>query len=273
MTDSVGVPSTRGLRPKKALGQHFLKDRTVLARIVDLVDPTPDQWVVEIGAGPGALTLALAARGARVLAVERDESLCERLRAETSSERVVVEHADARLLDLPSLRERFGPLLVAGNIPYNISSELLLLLVEQRASFGRAVIMLQAEFAARITAAPGGRDYGSLSVRCQQHLEARRAFHVAPGSFHPPPKVRSTVVRLDPRPAPLAQVVDDREMERVVRMSFGKRRKTLRNALRSLAGLDQALLRAGLDGGRRPETLSVAEFARLTNELCRSSPR
>jgi len=269
----VRIPSTRGLRPRKSLGQHFLHDRSVLGRIVGIVDPAAGDWVVEIGAGPGALTMALAAQGARVLAVERDPALCDRLRAEAEGQSILVEQGDARDVDLIALSRRHGPLLVAGNIPYNISSDLLLLLVEQRRAFRRAVLMLQFEFAARVIAAPGSRDYGSLSVRCQQHLEVRREFPVAPGAFHPPPRVKSAVVRLVPRAAPLAGVVDDAEMERIVRTAFGKRRKTLRNALRGTPGLDEALARAEIDGGRRPETLSIAEFARLSNELCRNSPR
>lgn len=263
-----------GLRPTKALGQHFLRDRSVLGRIAELLAPARGDVVVEIGAGTGALTRELSARGAEVLAIERDRALCTLLRAETWGEGpVTLLEADARQFDLRALAAGRSPVLVAGNIPYNLSSEIVLRLVEQRASFSRAVLMVQAEFATRMAAKPGGRDYGSLSVRCQQHLEIRRAFHVAPGCFHPPPRVRSTVVLLTPRALPWAPVRDDAELERVVRASFGKRRKTLRNALRPWPGLDDALSRAGIDGGRRPETLSVADFARLTDELCPSSPR
>jgi 16S rRNA (adenine1518-N6/adenine1519-N6)-dimethyltransferase len=270
VTDPGRQLRAHGLRPAKALGQHFLRDRSVVTRIVDLLDPGPEDVVVEIGAGLGALTRELAARGARVVAVERDETLCRVLRAEMG-QGVTIERADARELDLGAYA-RYGRVLVAGNIPYNISSELVLLLVEQRAAFRVAVLMVQAEFAARL-AAPPGREQGALSVRCQQHLEVLRAFQVAPGCFHPPPRVRSTVVRLVPRPAPLAQVADDAAMERLVRDAFSKRRKTLRNALGPRAGLDEALDRSGIDGRRRPETLSIAEFARLTDELCRSFPK
>jgi len=273
MTDPGRMLRARGMRPKKALGQHFLRDRSVLARIVALLDPGPSDRVVEIGAGMGALTLALLDAGVEVLAIERDAALCDVLREQTAGRRVTVLQGDARKVDLLAIAGRRGPVLVAGNIPYQISSDLLLRLVDQRASFRAAVLMVQAEFATRVAAAPGGKDYGSLSVRCQQYLDVKRAFRVAPGCFHPPPRVDSTVMRLVPRAAPLAPVADEDELERLVRAAFSKRRKTLRNTLRGRVGLDQALARAAIDGTRRPETLSVAEFARLCDELCRSFPK
>jgi 16S rRNA (adenine1518-N6/adenine1519-N6)-dimethyltransferase len=261
-----------GLRATKALGQHFLRDRSALGRIAALLGPGEGDVVVEIGAGTGALTRALLARGATVRAIERDRGLCELLRAEFADARLTIDESDVRGLDLAAMGEG-RPVLVAGNIPYNLSSEIVLALVDQRRAWSRAVLMVQAEFATRMAAPPGGRDYGALSVRCQQYLDVKRAFHVAPGCFHPPPRVRSTVVLLIPRPAPLAPVRDQAAFERLVRDAFGHRRKTLRNALRGMPGLDAALLRARLDGRRRPETLSIAEFARLSDELCPSSPR
>ncbi|HEY8368013.1 MAG TPA: 16S rRNA (adenine(1518)-N(6)/adenine(1519)-N(6))-dimethyltransferase RsmA [Thermodesulfobacteriota bacterium] len=265
-------------RPRKRFGQHFLRDPGVLDRIVETAAIGPDDSVIEIGAGTGALTRRLAARAGRLLAVEIDRDLAARLReAYAGSDRVEILEADILRVDLPALAERMGGRpVVVGNLPYNISSPLLFALIDARRSIARMVLMVQREFGERLAAAPGSAAYGALSVLAQLHLDIRVAFHVPPAAFRPPPAVESSVLVLTPRPAPAVAIGDEARFRRVVRAAFAQRRKTLANALRA-AGLGPAspqalsarLAEAGIDGRRRGETLGLAEFARLDEALAR----
>ena len=264
------------IRPKKALGQNFLTDRNVLARIVDTVELSPDDHVLEVGPGQGALTRLLAAQAAQVVAVELDRQLVPLLRREFADLGTVeVVEADILRADLPELLgSRWkGRWKVAANLPYNISTPVLFQFMEHRQLFSRLVLMLQKEVGERLAAPPDCKEYGVLSVLCQLHFDIRREFLVKPGSFFPAPKVDSVVLRLVPLAEPRVAVGDEALFRRVVKAAFSQRRKTLWNCLKSGQFLDdEVLLRQVLDGcginpSRRGETLSLEEFARLENAL------
>jgi 16S rRNA (adenine1518-N6/adenine1519-N6)-dimethyltransferase len=263
---------------RRALGQHFLRDDDVARRIVDLVSPTGPDLVVEIGPGQGALTGRLAGAAGRVLAIEVDPSLAAALAARfAATPTVEVQLADALRFDYRGLAARRpspdGRVLVVGNLPYSVGTAILLALIEAAPAIVSAApmemaLMLQREVAERVAAAPGSRDYGSLSVLAQMACEVRLAMLVPPGAFRPPPKVESAVIHLRARPHPAEAVADRRRFEEVVRAAFSQRRKTLANALSAglrLSGdtVRHALAAAGIDPARRAETLSLAEFARL----------
>jgi 16S rRNA (adenine1518-N6/adenine1519-N6)-dimethyltransferase len=266
---------------RRALGQHFLADPGVAARIVTAVGATAADVVCEIGAGPGVLTAALAARAGRLVALEIDPALQARLasaaRAWPSAARVEIRLADARRFPyetLAALRPTpGGRVLVAGNLPYSASKPILERLLAARAALDAAVVMLQREVAARLVAPPGGAAYGALSVLWALWADVALLEIVPPAAFRPPPAVESAVVQARFRRAPRVDVPDEAALRRVVRAAFAQRRKTLRNALRGggFAGGEArvagALLAAGLDGNRRAETLDLAEFARLAAAL------
>ncbi len=301
------VLARHGLTAKKSWGQNFLHDRSVLERIVAAAGATGDDVVVEIGAGLGTLTGALArARPAprRILAIEREPDMLRVLQAELGGHvvgdavaqpvsdaggqplgevigapapeppsRVELVQADALAFDFAAARAAAGrPLIVVGNLPYQISSALVLALIAAgaRGDVARAVVMVQRELAQRLVAPPGSRTYGRPSVTVAQYAQAKILFHVRPGSFHPAPSVTSSVMRLDPRPAPLAPVRDPALFEAVVKQAFATRRKMLRRALAGgypEAIATAALAASGIEGTRRAETLSVADFARLSDAL------
>jgi 16S rRNA (adenine1518-N6/adenine1519-N6)-dimethyltransferase len=276
------VLARHGLAAKKSWGQNFLHDRAVLGRIVAAVGATADDVVVEIGAGLGTLTAALARAAPaprRILAVERDPDMQRVLAAELGGDaRVEVVAADALAFDYAAVSRDAGrAVLVVGNLPYQISSALVLALVEAGRSGGvaRAIVMVQREMAQRIVAPPGSRTYGRLTVAVAQHATARILFHVRPGSFHPAPAVTSSVLSLAPRPAPLAAVRDSALFEAVVKQAFATRRKMLRGALSAQFGDDvlaAAFAASGIAGTERAEELSVADFARLANALADARP-
>ena len=273
MDDPRRVLARHGLRAKKSWGQNFLHDRSVHARIVAAAACTADDVVVEIGAGLGTLTAALATAEpppARVIALERDADMLRVLAAELADvPRFSVTPADAAAFDFAAASRDAGrPLVVVGNLPYQIASALVVGLVEARGAIARAVVMVQREFAQRVVAPPGSRTYGRLSVTVQQHAEARILFHVPPGAFHPPPNVTSSVMRLVPRAAPLAPVRDEALFAEVVKQAFSTRRKMLRRALEPAFGdvaVARALAAASIDETLRAERLSVADFARLAD--------
>ncbi len=267
-------------RRRRALGQHFLADPGVAARIVDAVGATAADLVCEIGAGPGALTRALAERAGHLIALEIDPALQARLAGAAQhwaeADRVEVRLADARDFPYAELRERCpmpgGRVLVVGNLPYSASKLILDRLLDARAAIDVAVLMLQREVAERLAATPGGRDYGALSVFWQRWAVVTRVLVVPPAAFRPPPAVESAVVRATFATVPRVAVADEADFTRVVRAAFGQRRKTLGNALRG-AGLGSSprvaavLASAAIDGSRRAETLSLEEFARLADAL------
>jgi 16S rRNA (adenine1518-N6/adenine1519-N6)-dimethyltransferase len=256
---------------RRALGQHFLRDPGIARAIVDLVAPTANDLVVEIGPGEGALTVELARRAGKVIALEVDPVLASRLR-ERLGEAQIVE-ADARSWDYRGLTAPAGGrVLVVGNLPYSVSKPILTALVAARTAVDAMALMLQREVAERVAAAPGSRVYGSLSVLTQLYCDVTLALRVPPSAFRPPPEVESAVIRLDVLPSPRVALADERRFHVVVRAAFAQRRKTLANALaaglaRSVGALRAAAESAGIDPSRRAETLTIEEFAELTRRL------
>lgn len=250
----------QGHAPKKRFGQHFLHDPQVIAHIVRAFNPQPGQTVVEIGPGLGALTGALLRVLPSLHAVELDRDLAGRLR-DNYGERLDLREADAVVYDFCCLASR--GLRVIGNLPYNVSTPLLFHLLSQPC-VADMLFMLQKEVVDRLAAPPGGKDYGRLSVMVQAQCAVERLFTVGPGAFSPPPKVESAVVRLTPYGSPPVPIDDPRVFARVVQAAFAQRRKTLRNTLKGVV-TTEALTAAGIDPGRRAETLSLAEFAAISN--------
>jgi len=261
------------LKPKKQLGQNFLTQPATAEMIVARGGIGPDDVVLEIGAGLGALTLALAKSARAVLAVETDAQLIRLLETEVLAAglaNVTVIHADALALDWNTLAPD-QILVVAGNLPYHITSPIVVRLIEQRRRIRQAVIMVQKEMAQRLTAKPGGRDYGRLSVMLQYAASVEKIADLGAGQFFPKPKIDSQVLRIVFRPpeGPVAQ--SETVLSRVVQAAFAQRRKTLKNALAGsfldldAAGADRLLTAVGIAVTRRAETLSVAEFVNLSN--------
>jgi 16S rRNA (adenine1518-N6/adenine1519-N6)-dimethyltransferase len=278
---SVSSPKTvlrrLGLRPEKARGQNFLIHPHQARRIVAALELTPQDLVVEVGPGLGALTAFLAQEARRVVALEVDPALAAYLQEElfAGESRVEIVCQDVlRFNFLQLARDAGAPLVVVGNLPYQITSPLLFKMAGEKAAISRAVLMMQKEVGARLTANPGTKDYGILSVLLQYHFAMTRLFSLGPANFYPPPQVISVVMGLRPcGPEPKAQ--DEAFLAQVVKSAFATRRKTLRNtlAMRGQAtGLPAAEVLAALelldiDPGRRGETLSVPEFVHLSNEL------
>ncbi|MBE7212695.1 MAG: 16S rRNA (adenine(1518)-N(6)/adenine(1519)-N(6))-dimethyltransferase RsmA [Gluconacetobacter diazotrophicus] len=260
------VIAAHGLDARKSLGQHFLLDPALLARIAALAGDLHGREVVEVGPGPGGLTRAILGAGAgRLLAVEIDaravaaiEALRDLLVA-NGDQRLSVLPADAAGLDLAKLVE--APRQIIANLPYNIGTPLLVGWLRQAGLWERLTLMFQLEVAERIVAAPDTDHYGRLAVLANWCCETAITARIPPGAFSPPPRVHSAVVSLVPRsPQPDAALFT--AMERLTAAAFGQRRKMLRGSLRALGGA--ALLEhAGIDPGRRAETLSIAEFERL----------
>ncbi len=259
------------LTAKRSLGQNFLLDLNLAARIARAAGDLAGVTVLEIGAGPGGLTRALLALGAaRVIAVERDERAIAALReiAERYTGRLDIVAADALAFD-PRSRLGRGPVRIVANLPYNIATALLVFWVSVEPWppwYDCAVLMFQREVADRIVAAPGSKTYGRLSVLVQWRCEARILFDVNAAAFVPAPKVTSALVRLLPLRAPLP--CDRAILEKVTQAAFGQRRKMLRQSLRSLGGDAPAIIAAaGLDPMARAEDISVAGFVSLAQAL------
>jgi 16S rRNA (adenine1518-N6/adenine1519-N6)-dimethyltransferase len=256
---------------RRALGQHFLRDASVARAIVDLLAPTAADLVVEIGPGEGALSEHLARRGGRVIALEVDRALVERLRRRFAAVEVV--EADARTWDYGALaRPPGGRVLVVGNLPYSVGKPILQALVEAGTAIDEMALMLQLEVAERVAAAPGGKTYGSLSILTQVYCDARIVRRVPPGAFRPPPKVESAVVYLRPLATPRIDAAEQERFHAVVRAAFAQRRKTLANALAAGLGLSvdrarEAARSVGIDPSRRAETLDIKEFGALARRL------
>lgn len=255
------------MKPRKRFGQHFLNHRAILDRIAEALGPSPGDLVLEIGPGQGDLTEALAARGARVVAIEKDRDLVPLVRERLPH--VTVLEGDALELDW---REAAGigpgdDMLVTGNIPYNITTPLLdRALTPPRPR--RIVFLVQKEVADRIVAGPGSKTYGALSVGVQAVARIEKLFPVPAGAFHPPPKVDSAVIRLTPLAQPLVANQDLRRFRRLVVGLFGFRRKQLSRGLRELTGwtaeqVESALAQATLAPEVRAETIPPEGFHRL----------
>ena len=260
------VIARHGLSAKKSLGQNFLLDLNLTGRIARAGAPLEETEVVEIGPGPGGLTRALLANGAkRVIAIERDARCLEAL-AEISARwpgRLEVIEGDALEVD-PRERLSGGPAQIIANLPYNVGTELFTRWMSGGtwpAWWSRLTLMFQKEVAERIVARPGDKAYGRLSVLAGWRADARIAFEVSPKAFTPPPKVTSAIVTIRPR-APIADI-SPAALERATAAAFGQRRKMLRQSLKSLGDAEALLAKAGIEGTRRAETLSIEEFCAL----------
>jgi 16S rRNA (adenine1518-N6/adenine1519-N6)-dimethyltransferase len=252
-------------RARKRFGQHFLHDPRIIGNIVASVALTPDDHVVEIGPGLGALTQPLIETGAQVTVVELDRDLAERLRQRYTADEVTVIQADALKTDFSALVHANRPLRVVGNLPYNISTPLIFHLLENIGQIVDLHIMVQKEVADRLVAGAGTRTYGRLSVMVAQSAEVKRLFDVGPGAFKPAPKVESSVVRIVPRALPENEQIPATFAE-VVRVAFSQRRKTLRRIF--LGRLDaDAMSAIGIDPGARPDTLHLTQFLALSRAV------
>jgi 16S rRNA (adenine1518-N6/adenine1519-N6)-dimethyltransferase len=250
----------------RRLGQHFLRPAAV-ARLLGAIAPQPAEAFLEIGSGAGAVTLPLAARASRVVAVELDPALARALRGRAPGNVEVVE-ADALEVDLAALVPEGGR--VVGNLPYYVSSPLLRRMLALRSRARDMHLMLQEEVARRVAAPPGSREYGILSVLYALFADVSLVLRFGPASFSPPPKVRSAVVRVAFRGEPRAPVSDLPAFEGFLRQAFARRRRTLENNLQdSYPNLKENLRLLNIAGSRRPETLSVVEFAKLARGLGR----
>jgi len=267
--DPRGVLRRHDLTPKRRMSQSFLVSQRTVERIASAAAPTPGGWIVELGPGVGTLTTALLDRGARVVAVERDEDMIRVLEAELGVHPdLVVLSGDAATVDIAALaRERGGsPITVAGNLPYSATGAILRNLVAHRRDISCAVVMVQREVRDRLLSPPGTKAYGALTVFATAAFDVQPVLSVPARAFHPQPRVASAVVKLVPHAAPRAE--ETVGFRTVVRAAFEARRKTLRNALCICTGaaperVEAALREAGIDGTRRGETLSVEEFAAL----------
>jgi 16S rRNA (adenine1518-N6/adenine1519-N6)-dimethyltransferase len=253
-------------RPKKRLGQHFLTDPKLLGRIADALEATRDDTVIEIGPGRGALTAQLLTRAGRVIAIELDRELAPMLAEKWKLEpRFRMVEGDVLDQDLGALAG--GPYLLAGNVPYNITTPILFHAM-RRPRPARAVYLVQWEVAERVVATPGSEAYGALSVNVQALAAATLLFKVSARAFTPPPKVESAVLRIVPRAEPLLREDEEEPFRQLVQGAFGLRRKQMRRVLRTVRSwdaprADAALAAAGIDPEARPETLAPEDFLRL----------
>jgi 16S rRNA (adenine1518-N6/adenine1519-N6)-dimethyltransferase len=257
---------------KPKLGQNFLVDAQAIERIAAALGDVSNRTVVEIGPGRGAITGALASRAAHIIAIELDRELAAELRTSFTPERVTVVEQDILSFDFETAAAQAGAKLrVAGNLPYYITSPILLKLAASHAALDVAVLMVQREVADRVTAAPGSRDYGLLSVTVQMHGPAEPLFTLPPAAFSPPPEVHSTVFRwrFAPRFAELG--VEETSFLGLVRQAFAQKRKTLANNLRAAgipaAAAAQAMADAGIDPRARAEALPIESLASLWRHL------
>ena len=260
----------RRLPARKRFGQHFLKDRRVIERIAERAVPLDSEALLEVGPGRGALTRKLLGGAGRLVAVEIDRGLAERLRGDASMPGLHVLEGDILHLDLGRVRQDEGAekLLIVGNLPYNISAPLLFRLLEQRRHISRAVVMLQREVAQRLTAEPCSKAYSTLSVFLGQWADISTVVQVSNRAFRPVPKVQSTVIEMVFRQTPRVEIRDEAVFGRLVRAAFSQRRKMLRNALAVLGeGVGEAAARAGVDLERRAETLSLEEYGAFSDAL------
>jgi len=254
----------QGHRARKRFGQNFLHDQGVIQRIVNSVNPRPGDNIVEIGPGLGALTELLFEASDNINVVELDRDLVQRLQQRFGQQaNFHIHSSDALKFDFSALASE-KKLRIVGNLPYNISTPLLFHLMEQIDSIQDIHCMLQKEVVDRICAGPGENNYGRLSIMLQYHCQPQHLFNVDASAFQPPPKVDSAILRLTPHAEAPVTVKDKQLFALVVAQAFSQRRKTLRNCLKTLLNAEQ-IEAAGIDPTARPETLSLAEFARLSD--------
>jgi 16S rRNA (adenine1518-N6/adenine1519-N6)-dimethyltransferase len=275
MTAPRTLLATHDLHPKKQYGQNFLVDPSTARMIVDRSHLSPSDMVLEIGAGLGALTIPAAAFAAQVVAVEKDPEILAVLKSELAAqgvENVVLLNQDILTVDIAEMGLQAGrKFVVLGNLPYNISSQIIIALIRDRQSVDRAVLMFQKEVAQRLAVGPGSKDYGRISVMLQYCADVKKVATVGPHLFLPRPKVASEVIEICFKDTIGDPAVDEKLLSAVVKAAFSTRRKTLKNALMNMAtNIDgdmviRVLGKSGIDPSRRAETLSVGEFVALSN--------
>ncbi|MBM4338054.1 MAG: ribosomal RNA small subunit methyltransferase A [Deltaproteobacteria bacterium] len=263
-----------GFYPQKKLGQHFLVDGNIINQVVQAAEVTTEDVILEVGPGLGEMTLELARQAKGVMAVEIDSTLAEILKKKMFYvPNVEIINEDILKVDFDVLFCRAGaPLKVVANLPYQISTPLLFRFIESRKHFSSFTLMLQREVAERIGASPGGKEYGSLSVFIQIFSDVSICFFVKPSAFFPPPKVESAVVQITWKAKPALEPTNEEWFKKVVKASFGYRRKTLANALKHSKlilpqSVELKMVQIGIDPKRRPGTLTIQEFIRLSDAL------
>jgi 16S rRNA (adenine1518-N6/adenine1519-N6)-dimethyltransferase len=259
------------LRPKKSLGQNFLRDENISRKIVASVAPSPNDVVLEVGPGEGALTKYLAQGAHKLIVVDIDTRVTKKLHEMYPAGEITILNEDFLTIDLEEIARREKQRLrIVGNIPYNITSPILFHVLDQSRAVADATLMVQKEVARRIVAVPHTKDYGILAVFCQLSANVKLLFDVSPNAFYPKPKVTSSVVRLTILPALKYKPADEQFFRRMVRSIFGKRRKTLRNSLSYFAEAEGMAMSArvqNIDLQQRPENLTLEELVRLSNAL------
>lgn len=265
------IPPASHIRPRKSLGQNFLQDENICKKIVTSVAPRSSDVVLEIGPGEGALTKHLAQKAKRLIAVDVDERVVLRMRAEFPD--VDIVHGDFLKLDLEAVAQSYGgPLRLVGNIPYNITTPILFHILDHRTSITDAMLMVQREVARRLVALPRSKDYGILSVSFQFFADVEVLFNVSRNAFYPKPDVMSSVLRLAFLAGPRYPVADEPMFRAMLRSIFGKRRKMLRSSLRYFCEEHGYPLPEGMDLTKRPEDLSIRDLAQLSNMLVDTAP-
>jgi 16S rRNA (adenine1518-N6/adenine1519-N6)-dimethyltransferase len=260
-------------RARKRFGQNFLHDAGIIHRILRAIHARPDQRLLEIGPGQGALTEGLLGSGAQLDVIELDQDLIPLLKLRFGlNPQFHLHQGDAMKFDFATLVSPGEQLRVVGNLPYNISTPLIFHLLEHASIIEDMHFMLQKEVVERLAATPGGGDWGRLSLMVQYFCRVEHLFNVGPGAFNPPPKVDSAIVRLVPHAELPHPARDHRLLERVVREAFNQRRKTLRNTLKQLLPAEQ-IEAVGVDGSLRPEQLDLAAFVRLADQLALQQAR
>jgi 16S rRNA (adenine1518-N6/adenine1519-N6)-dimethyltransferase len=249
--------------PKKHLGQNFLSDPSILIRIISAADLSSEDTIVEIGPGPGRMTRMLAERVKRLIAIELDHDLYQKLAGDFMAYgNVEIVHGD--VLQFPF--EALDVFKVVANIPYYITTPIIFRLLDAKQNLRSMTLTIQKEVAQRIVAAPGSKDYGVLSISTQFHTEPELKFIIPKEVFRPVPKVDSAVIHMTIRREPPVSVRDEKLLFSIIRMAFSQRRKTLSNSLKSFGqDIKRILSAAGIDPRRRPETLSIEDFARLSD--------
>lgn len=253
--------------PRKRFGQHFLHDKHVIQHIVDCIYPKPDEHLVEIGPGQGALTVPILKIAEQLDVIELDWDLIPALRIRCLGKGALIVHqADALEFDFGTVRHGSEMLRVIGNLPYNISTPLIFHLLTFSDFIQDMHFMLQKEVVDRMAALPGDSAYGRLSVMVQYHCHVTALFNVSPGSFYPPPQVESSVVRLVPDRTQVHSAINYDHFAALVKMAFSHRRKTLRNCLKEMM-TDADWEKTSINSRQRPEELSVTEYVGLSNLL------
>lgn len=256
-------------RPKKHLGQHFLKDGNYISKIIETAEVQKEDLIVEIGPGKGALTFRLAELAGEVIAIELDHALCETLKEQAASyPNLTIVEADALRFPYERIETRFK---VVANLPYYISTPILFRLIELRNQITSMTIMVQKEVANRVVASPDSKDYGVLSIGVQFYAVPSIAFKIPPGAFYPPPEVDSAVLKIVPRERPAVEIKNEPLFWAIIKSAFSHRRKTILNSL-SMAGFHKDIItrileQAGIDPSMRPEDLSMEKWGKIVDFL------